>query len=111
MDRQARREARDQFEKRKTEAGIFQLTCAANGESWVGQSRNLGSVMNRLSFSAQTDPVLNGRFKAAWAEHGPDAFTFKIAEVIDPDTPAMFISSTLKKRLDHWRDVLGADVV
>lgn len=111
MDRQARREARDQFEKRKTEAGIFRITCAPSGSVWVGQSRNLASVMNRLSFSAQTDPVLNTRFKVAWADHGADAFSFDIVEVIDPDTPAMFMSSTLKKRLDYWRDQLGADVV
>ena len=111
MDRQARREARDQFEKRKTEAGIFRLTCTATKDVWVGQSRNLASVMNRISFSAQNDPVLNAHFKSVWADQGADKFEFDVLDVLDPETPAVFINSTLKKRLDHWRDELGAGVI
>ena len=111
MDRQARREARDQFEKRKVESGIYRLTCTPTGAVWVGKSRNLSAVMNRMALSAQGDPVLNAAFKAAWAEHGAEAFEFAVLEVLDPETPAMFLSSTLKKRQDHWRGELSADLI
>ena len=111
MDRQARRAAREAFEKRKIEVGIYRLTCAPTRQVWVGKSRNLAAVMNRLAMSVQGDPVLNAQFKASWHSHGADAFRFEVLEVLDPETPTMFINSTLKKRLDYWKAERDAEIV
>lgn len=111
MDRQARRAAREVFEKRKVEVGIYRLTCTPTHQVWVGKSRNLAAVMNRLTMSVQGDPLLNAQFKASWQTHGPDAFRFEVLEVLDPETPTMFMNSTLKERLDHWKAELKAGII
>jgi hypothetical protein len=50
--------------------------------------------------------------QAAAREHGAEAFTFEEVEWIEEvDASAALIWTILKKRLDHWRDALGATAI
>ncbi|MAT34888.1 MAG: hypothetical protein CMK06_07070 [Ponticaulis sp.] len=108
MDKQARQLAKAAFQKQKVTAGIFRITCRPTGEAWIGKSRNLESVMNRLSLTVQSAPHVNAQLRAAWHEYGKTSFNFESVEELDPETPSVFINSTLKERLDHWKAKTGA---
>ena len=108
MDKSKRQAAKSAFREQKTEAGIFVVTCAPTGRQWVGKSRNLSVVGNRLSFSLKMDPLINAQLRADYQAHGEESLTLAMLEVIDEETPTYFVMSHLKARMDYWRNELGA---
>ena len=111
MDKSARRAAKAAFAKQKVEAGIYAVECKSTGECWVGKSRNLASVRNRLVVSVRNDPVINAELRRCWEKFGNDVMEVRVLDVIPQETLPAFIASALKEKLEHWRGVLGAALV
>ena len=63
-------------ERKPAPAGIFSLTCTADGQIWVGESRNLEAQQNGLWFSLRLGSHLNRKAQTAYAAHGRDAFLY-----------------------------------
>ena len=51
MNTENRRRAIRAYKDRKLVMGIYAIRCAASGQVWVGQSRTLDTIENRLWFS------------------------------------------------------------
>ena len=112
MDRQSRKAAVAAFRERKSEPGIYALTCRPTGERWVGRASDLATIWNRLSFALKMASTPHRSLQAAARAHGPEAFAFEVVERIeDADASAALVSVILRKRLDHWRDALGATAI
>jgi len=109
MDNQSRRQLVRDYKERKVRQGIFAVRCAATGEAWVGQSRNLDQQRNGVWFGLRLGSHPNRALQAAWAAHGEAAFAFDELEAIeDADLSAYARDNLLKDRGAHWRDALGA---
>jgi len=109
MDRQSRRELVRDYKERKARQGIFAVRCAATGEAWVGQSRNLDQQRNGIWFGLRLGGHSNRVLQAAWTAHGEAAFVFEVLEVIaGEDLSAYARDNLLKDRGAHWRNTLGA---
>lgn len=109
MDRQSRREAIRDYKERKIATGIFAVRCAASGEAWVGQSRNLTQQRNGIWFGLRLGGHPNAALRAAWAAHGEAAFAFEVLEVIDDEGLSAYARGNLLKDRDaFWRAELGA---
>ncbi|MAP95488.1 MAG: hypothetical protein CMK07_11095 [Ponticaulis sp.] len=111
MDKQSRRAAKEAFQKRDASAGIYLIRCTTSDEVWVGKTRNLGAIWNRMSFAAVNDPLISKSFRAAWGAHGESAFSFEVLEVMPEDLPAAFMNSTLKERMDFWKLAHSAELI
>ena len=112
MDQQARKAAVAAFKERKSEPGIYALTCRPSGQRWVGRATDLATIWNRLSVALRMASTPHRSLQAAAREHGAAAFDFEVVERIDePDASAALVWAILKKRLDHWRDRLGATAI
>jgi len=109
MDRKSRRDAVRDYKERKVPAGVFAVRCAASGEVWVGQSRNLDAQQNSVWFGLKMgSPVFRGP-AAAWRQHGEASFAFEVLEVIDDeDMSPLGRDDALKRRERHWLDALNA---
>ncbi|HEU0133423.1 MAG TPA: GIY-YIG nuclease family protein [Allosphingosinicella sp.] len=109
MDQQERKAAAAAFRERKSEPGIYALTCRPTGERWVGRASDLASIENRLAFALKMASTPHRSLQAAARAHGAEAFTFEVMERLDSkDESEALVWARLKKRLDHWRDELGA---
>ena len=109
MDQQARKAAVATFKERKSEPGIYALTCRPTGQRWVGRASDLATIWNRLSVALRMASTPHRSLKAAAQAHGEPAFEFEVLERIDePDASPELVWAILKRRLDHWRDALGA---
>ena len=112
MEQEARKAAVAAYRERKGEPGIYALTCRPTGEQWVGRASDLATIWNRLAFALRMASTPHRSLQAAAREHGAEAFTFEVVERIDEaDASAALVWSILKKRLDHWRDKLGATAI
>ena len=109
MDKQSRRDLVRDYKEKKTVAGVYAIRCAANGEVWVGGSRNIGAQQNGSWFSLRSGGHPNNALQAAWAAQGVDALTFEILERIDDkDLSPMGLADAVKSRTRHWLGELKA---
>lgn len=109
MRQEDRKAAVAAFKERKSEPGIYALTCRPTGERWVGRALDVATVENRLAFALRRASTPHRSLQAAALAHGAAAFHFEIVERIDePDASPALVGAILKRRLEHWRDALGA---
>ncbi|MCB1500714.1 MAG: GIY-YIG nuclease family protein [Bauldia sp.] len=110
-DKDARKAAIAAYKERKAPAGVFALRCAASGEAWVGQARDLATIRNRIWFALDhgSHPVKG--LQATWNAHGREALAFEELERIDPDLPDYARETALRERAAAWRAELGAATV
>ena len=112
MDQQARKAAVAAFKERKSEPGIYALTCRPTGERWVGRASDLATIWNRLSVALRMASTPHRSLQAAAREYGETAFDFEVVERVDePDASPALVGAILKRRLEHWRDALGATAI
>ena len=107
MQKAERRAAVAAFKERKAVSGVFVVRCAANGEAWVGASRQLEAQQNSLWFSLRHRAHINRALQAAWNVHGPDGFAFEILETLPADLSDLGRSDALKARAAAWRERLN----
>jgi hypothetical protein len=112
MDQQSRKAAIAAFKERRSQPGIYALTCRPTGEQWVGRASDLATVWNRLSIALKMASTPHRSLQAAARQHGAEAFTFEVVERIEEaDASAALVWAILRNRLDHWRDALGATAI
>jgi hypothetical protein len=112
MRHEARKAAVAAFKERRSEPGIYALTCRPTGEKWVGRAPDVATVENRLAFALRMASTPHRSLQAAARMHGAEAFAFEIVERIDePDASPARIGAILKRRLEHWRDALAAAAI
>ena len=112
MDQQARKAAAAAFKERRSEPGIYALICRPTGERWVGRASDLTTIWNRLSVALRMASTPHRSLQAAARAHGEGAFAFEVLERLDErDASQALVWAILKRRLEHWRDALGATAI
>lgn len=108
MKREARRAAVAVYKERKARGGVFAVRCSATGEAWVGSSKDLDKIQNRIWFMLKQNSSPHRSMQAAWNEHGADNLAFEVLEELPADTSDLVRGDLLKKRAAHWQGELGA---
>ena len=103
-----RRAAIAAAKERKAAVGVFAVRCAPAGAVWVGQTRNLDTVWNRISFSLRAGADPRRDLQAAWNAHGGAGFAFEPLETLKDESPEFARQSALDERTAFWRKRLGA---
>lgn len=106
MTKDSRKAALAAWKDRKSDAGIYAVTCG--DRIWVGATPTLGAIRNRLWFTLAQGGAPNRAMQAAWAAEGEGAFGFEVLERIDEDSP-MIRADRLKDRAAHWLAARGAE--
>ena len=103
-----RRAAIAAYKERKAAVGVYAVRCAPAGAIWVGQTRDLDKVWNRLSFSLRTGADPRPDLQAAWNAHGEAGFAFERLETLKDESLDFALRSALDERTAFWRERLGA---
>ncbi|OEO31052.1 hypothetical protein VW23_018360 [Devosia insulae DS-56] len=95
------------YKERKQQMGIYAVVCVPSGQTWVGQTRNLDKLQNRIWFALRLGSERPASLQDAWNTHGQDAFRYDVvAQLADAETA--YPEAALKELLATWRDRLGA---
>jgi len=106
-----RRAARAAYNERKAVAGVYAVRCVASGEVWVGQTRDLDKVWNRILFTLRGDASPHRALQAAWNAEGEAAFAFEALERLEEEALDFAKQSALNERTAHWRAALAAAAI
>lgn len=87
---------------RKKTAGIYRITCTANGRVYVGQSTNVMSRLKDHKRRLSTGTHVNLKLQRAWNKYGPACFVFEIVENCECDF------NILNEREIYWIEKCNA---
>ncbi len=85
MDKQRRKELREQFEQMKTYMGVYKITNTVNGKIFVGSSPNLKNRWTTIKWQLDMGMHVNSELQKDWNELGQGAFIYEILEKKDAD--------------------------
>lgn len=109
MEKSRRQELVRDYKERRSRPGVYSLTCAETGQTWVGSSRAIDSQRNSIDFSLRHGSHRVRDLQAAWNVHGEAGVIYAVVEILeDQDMTVIGQQTWLKARLAHWMTELGA---
>lgn len=110
MNNEQKKVATAAYKERKTEAGIFAITCTASGQCWVGSAPDLAKIQNRIWFALRHNSHRQRSLQTAWTAHGPDGFRFEALEALEEEEELAFVRDRLlKEKRAAWCARLDAE--
>ena len=89
LSSQARRARVQDYKQAFPPLGIYAVRCEAAGLLRLGASRNVDGMLNRIRFQLTSGGMRDAQLTQAWAQHGPQAFSFEVLDRVkeraDPD--------------------------
>ncbi|KYF59139.1 ArsR family transcriptional regulator [Sorangium cellulosum] len=105
---ETRKELKRQYLETPKQAGIFQVKNTANGKVLLGSSTNLHGPLNKHRFMLSIGMHMNQELQRDWKQHGADAFTFEVLEVVrQKDEPGFSVSDELTLLEQIWLEKLS----
>ncbi len=112
MQQEQRKAAIAAYKERKSVPANYANRCLSSGQCWVGRAADLATVRNRVAFALRMGSSPHRSLQAAARAHGEAGFAFEEVERLEAETLSPELRDLkLKKRLDHWRDALGAEAI
>ena len=108
MKHEDRKAAINAYKDRDPALGIFAIRCPSESLIWVGASRDLDKIKNRIWFTLRMGNAHPKDLQCVWNEQGEDGFGFEELERFDKDLIDLARQRLLKERRDHWLEKLAA---
>jgi hypothetical protein len=80
MDKQRRKELREEFKQVKTYMGIAQITNTINGKIYIAAYRNLKNRWLTIKGQLTMGMHVNSQLQKDWLEQRPEDFTYEVLE-------------------------------
>lgn len=109
MEKARRKAAIAAYRENKADAGVFALRCRTTNEVWVGATRDLRAIRNRLFFALRMGSCPHRSLQAAWAAYGSDALAFEVLETLDAEELELAFERELKNWHAEWKQRLNAE--
>jgi hypothetical protein len=111
-DKARRKQLTADYKRNHPEAGVYRIVNGTTGRALLGSSLNLPSMRSKFEFSRSTRSygALDHRLASDIRQHGIDAFSLEILEVLDtrPEMNDAEIRDDLATLEALWREKLGA---
>lgn len=105
---ETRKEMKRKYLETPKQAGIFQVKNTVNGKVLLGSSTNLHGPLNKHRFMLSTGGHQNPALQRDWQQHGADAFTFEVLEVVQQkDEPGFSVADELTLLEQIWLERLS----
>ncbi len=102
-----RRDLRRAYRERRPAAGVYCVRNTRNGKVLLGSRLNLDGALNTHRFMLAHGSHRNARLQREWDEHGPEAFSFEVLEVVRPsDEPGFDLEAELALLEQVWLEEL-----
>ncbi|MBN2415044.1 GIY-YIG nuclease family protein [bacterium] len=103
-------ELKKQYKMTPRQAGVFRITCTANGRFWLGSSLNIHGPLNRHRMELTTGIHKNEALRADWKQYGPDAFAFEVLETVTDRYETNFsLEDELSLLEEIWNEKTAAE--
>ena len=107
---QARRALTREYKQSFPPLGIYAVRCEAAGLLRLGASRNVDGMLNRIRFQLANGSMRDAQLTQAWAQHGPQAFSFEVLDRVKERTdPDFDYDAELQALLALWQAELQTD--
>lgn len=83
MEKQSKREIKEQYKNRAVIGGVYCITCTGSGRSWIKSTKDLTGQLNKFNFFTSTDLCPEPGMNADWKQYGAGAFTFDVLEQLE----------------------------
>ena len=88
--------------------GIWAVRNTVTGRVWLGASTNVEGMLNRIRFQLKRGAHREASLAQAWAQHGPEAFSFEVLDrVKQRDDPDFDYAAELQTMLQLWQAELA----
>ncbi|WP_437517908.1 metalloregulator ArsR/SmtB family transcription factor [Sorangium sp. So ce1099] len=105
---ETRKELKRQYLETPKQAGIFQVKNTVNGKVLLGSSTNLHGPLNKHRFMLSIGGHSNQELQKDWKQHGAEAFTFEVLEVVrQKDEPGFSLADELTLLEQIWLEKLS----
>lgn len=99
---------KQEYKMRPLTAGVWKITCQANGRFLLGSNLDMHAPFNRHRAMLT---IGSHRYKAMqedWNTHGPNAFTFEVLESVqEKGDPGFDLARALKEMEEKWAEALA----
>ena len=103
-ERQTRRERVRAFKDAFPHLGIYCVRHTSTGRAWIGASRNVDGMLNRVRFELKMGAHRDASLAREWAASGADSFTFEIIDrVKQRSDPTFDYEAELAAMLSLWQ--------
>jgi len=83
MDKNRRKELKEEYKQVKTYLGVYQITNQANGKIYIDSCPNLKNKWITLQGQLEMGMFANFQLQKDWKELGAEAFTYEVLEKKD----------------------------
>lgn len=83
MERQSKKEIKDQYKNRTLVGGVYSITCNGSGRVWIKSTNDLEGQINKFNFFVSTNFCPEPTMRTDWNQYGADAFSFSILEKLE----------------------------
>lgn len=83
MDR--KKELKSIYKEMKPDMGIYMYQCNPTGKAYIGASKRLKAIMNRINFQLGMGSFLNKAVQNDWNQYGEENFIVKILDTLEYD--------------------------
>ncbi len=105
MDKKAAKLA---YKASRRPMGIFAIRNLVNGKVFVGSSKDLAAIFNRIRFQLYAGAHPNKPLEADWKQHGTGKFEFEVLEELFPRDDLNYdYAADLETLEDLWLEKLG----
>jgi hypothetical protein len=102
-----RRAAVQAYRERPRTAGVYRILNTVSGRFLLGSRLNLDGALNSHRFALTHGSHRNALLQKEWNEHGAEAFTFEVLEVVKvKDEPEFDVEAELSLLEEIWIEEL-----
>ena len=83
MEKQSKRENKEQYKNRSVIGGVYCITCTKSGRSWIKSTKDLAGQRNKFDFFTSTNLCPEPGMSSDWKQYGAESFSFSILEQLE----------------------------
>jgi len=96
-----------EFKSTHRPMGVYQIRNKVNGKVFIGSSKNLPAILNRMQTELKFGNCRNQVLQQEWKQFGAEAFAFEELELLEPlDDPAYDPAADLRYLEELWSEKL-----
>ena len=106
MEKNSKKELREQYKSRTVTGGVYCITCEGNGHKWIKSTKDIDGQKNKFEFFTSTNSCPEPSMRAEWDQYGANSFSLTVLEEItkgETQTEREF-SDDIALLLEMWNE-------
>lgn len=106
LSKERKMELKNTYKQTPRPAGVYQVKNKANGKVFVGSTKNLDGMFNRIRFEFKMGMHRIRDLQQDWNEYGAENFSLEVLEQVKPHDVSHDVTEELEALERKWLDTL-----